>query len=165
MILLGLLLVVEGLSTGLWIARIVPMLSYLNALIIALAILRGLTGAMQTVGGFSLLAGRRHTIGLCQVSLIASAMLTTLEIGARIAPSNLDPTWRWPLTGAYWVYAIGASAWLGREVPVDKNPEVPVEKSVEVPVDKNGEVPEQKNSEVDREPDRRGGDSDPGLFD
>jgi hypothetical protein len=128
MILIGLLLLVEGLSTALWIARIVPMLPALGAVVIVLGALRGLTGAMQTMGGASLLMGRRDTIKLCQLALIASALLTTLEIGARLSPNDLDPTWRWWLTSMYWIYALAAIAWLGRhgdgQVRGDKNQEV-----------------------------------------
>ena len=37
--------------------------------------------------------------------VLASAVLLTLEIGARLAPSSLAPGTREPLLAAYWVYA------------------------------------------------------------
>jgi hypothetical protein len=118
-------------------------------------------GLMQWIGGMSLLMRRRSVVRFCQIALIASAILTTFEIGLRIAPSNLDPTWRWWLVVLYWVYAIVASAWLGvGQVRVDKSEKVLPERSPDV-------------AQPDpTEPDRRGGDeidSDgkqgPGLFD
>ena len=41
-------------------------------------------------------------------SLIASALLTPLEIGWRLVPTNTDPTYRWALVAGYWVYAMAA---------------------------------------------------------
>jgi hypothetical protein len=40
--------------------------------------------------------------------LLVSAVLLTIETGWRLTPTDLDPTWRWPLVAAYWVYALGA---------------------------------------------------------
>src|SRR3954452_23992609 len=114
MVLIGLLLIVEGLSTGLWIARILQMLSALGWLVILLAVLRGLTGGVQLMGGMSLFTVR-PSVRLSQISLVASAALTTLEIGVRLTPNNLDPTWRWPLVVLYWAYALGASAWIEKK--------------------------------------------------
>lgn len=120
MILIALLLIVEGLSTGLWIARVVPMLSVLGALVIGLMLARGLIGAMQLAGGVFLLGRRPAAVTLSQWALIGSATLTTFEIGERLVPTNLVPSLRWPLVGAYWVYALGASvylrSWEAREI-------------------------------------------------
>jgi hypothetical protein len=134
MTLIALLLVVEGLSTGLWIARLVPRLSAFDALVVALMVARGLVGAMQLTGGVFLMGRRPAAVPLSQWALIASAALTTLEIGARMAPANVVPGFRWPLVGAYWVYAIGAVLYLRRigGVQVDKSREVQVERSQEV---------------------------------
>jgi hypothetical protein len=38
--------------------------------------------------------------------VLASAVLLTLEVGARLAPSNLAPGTREPVLAAYWVYAV-----------------------------------------------------------
>jgi hypothetical protein len=113
-ILIALLLIVEGVSTGLWIARLVPRLSAFDALVVVLMVVRGLIGAMQLAGGVFLMGRRPAAVTLSQWALIASATLTTFEIGERMAPSNLVPTLRWPLVGAYWIYAIGAARYLRR---------------------------------------------------
>ena len=47
-------------------------------------------------------------------SLIASAALLTIELGARLSPSSLFPSYRWPVIGAYWAYAIAAWWWIRR---------------------------------------------------
>jgi hypothetical protein len=150
MILIALLLVVEGLSTGLWIARLVPRLSGFDAFVVVLMVMRGLVGAMQLTGGVFLLGRRAAAVTLSRWALIASAILTTLEIGERLAPSGLVPSLRWPLVGAYWIYALGAVAYLGRdwEVQGEKNREVQEKKNQEVQEEKNREVQEEKNREV-----------------
>lgn len=153
MALIALLLIVEGLSTGLWIAKLVPMLSAFDAPVLTLMIVRGLVGAMQLAGGVFLLGHRPAAAMLSRWALIASATLTTLEIGARMAPGNLGPGLRWPLVGAYWCYAIGAGLYLrgigDRMVS-------------RVQVEKNWEVQGEKDREVRREGPGSTGDEGPG---
>ena len=43
---------------------------------------------------------------LARVVLVASAVLTTFEIGLRWAPTSLFPSYRWPAVGLYWLYAL-----------------------------------------------------------
>ena len=112
MILIALLLMLEGLSTGLWIAKFVPRLSGQDAVVVVLMAIRGLVGAMQLTGGVFLIGRRPAAATLSQWALIASATLTTFEIGERMAPNNLVPSLRWPLVCAYWAYAIGAGMYL-----------------------------------------------------
>src|SRR5262245_5191114 len=158
MLLIALLLIVEGLSTGVWIARAVPVLDSFGLAALLLAVLRIFIGAMQLVGGVFLIGGRPSAFTLSRTALIASAVVTTFEIGARITPTNLVPDWRWPLVIAYWIYAAGAAAYLGyeqrrgekktSEVVEDKGSEVVEDKGREVGEEKNAEVGEVKNSEV-----------------
>src|SRR5262245_17673538 len=115
MALIALLLIIEGLSTGLWIAKVVPILDSFGLTAIVLVVLRALIGAMQLMGGVFILGGRRTAVGLSQTALFVSASLTTLEIGARLTPNNLIPSLRWPLVAGYWVYAAGAAAYLQHE--------------------------------------------------
>jgi hypothetical protein len=116
MTLLALLLIVEGLSTGLWIARLVPRLSGQDAVVVGLLAIRGLVGAMQLAGGVFLMGRREAAVTLSQWALIASATLTTFEIGERMAPTHLVPSLRWPLVCAYWVYALSAGMYLRSRV-------------------------------------------------
>jgi hypothetical protein len=141
MVLIALLLIVEGLSTGLWIARVVPMLGGFGLAALLLAVLRCFVGAMQLVGGIFLIGGRRSAVSLSRTALIASAIVTTFEIGERITPNNLMPGLRWPLVIAYWIYALLASAFLrNREIQVDRSSEVQVATTPEVQEEENAEA-------------------------
>jgi len=158
MVLIALLLIVEGLSTGLWVARVVTAEGAFGPTATVLMVLRGLVGAVQLTGGVFLLAGRRASMRLSQFALIASALLTTLEIGLRLTPNNLVPSLRWPLVAAYWIYAVGAAGYLAPKPEVrvnkswkvrgDKNEKVLADKNQEVMVDENAEVLVDKNTEV-----------------
>jgi hypothetical protein len=56
-----------------------------------------------------LIEQRPIAVGVARVTLVGSAVLTTLELGWRLAPSNLDPAWRWPVVVGSWIYA---AVWL-----------------------------------------------------
>lgn len=113
MILIAFLLVVEGVATGVWLARILPSIQGYDRPALILVAARVVIGGMQLMSGFFLTSRGPATATLARFALLASAMLTTFEIGARLAPSNLDPTFRWPLVIAYWIYALGASIYIG----------------------------------------------------
>jgi hypothetical protein len=38
-------------------------------------------------------------------SLLASALVLTLELGAGLSPTSVFPAFRWPMVAAYWAYA------------------------------------------------------------
>jgi hypothetical protein len=102
------LILLEGVTGGLWIARLLSTLTARGAGVVLLIGLRGLVSVVQMVS-FMLLVkdsveGRRLGIW----SLVCSAILMVPEIGWRLAPTNTDPTFRWGLVGAYWVYAAAA---------------------------------------------------------
>jgi hypothetical protein len=113
MTLIAFLLVIEGLSTGWWLARILPSIQGYDRAAMILVAARVAIGSMQLMGGVFLMSRRLAAATLARFALLASAMLTTFEIGARMVPTNLDPTFRWPLVLAYWVYALTASIYIG----------------------------------------------------
>jgi hypothetical protein len=41
---------------------------------------------------------------LTRRALLASACLVVVEVGLRLAPTNLDPTFKWWVVSAYWAY-------------------------------------------------------------
>jgi len=112
MTLIAVLLTAEGLSTGLWIAKLVPRLGGYDRIVVALLVLRGLVGGLQLAGAACLVGRRPAGVRLSRWALLASAALTTLEIGARLAPGYVAPGLRWPLVAAYWIYAVGAASYL-----------------------------------------------------
>jgi hypothetical protein len=110
--LLSFLLIAEGVTTLFWLVQLLSSLMWRDRASIAIVLARGVVGAMQLTSGWWLAMQRLAAPALARVSLLLSAGLITLEIGARLSPSDLDPTFRWPLVGAYWVYALVAAWWL-----------------------------------------------------
>jgi hypothetical protein len=60
------------------------------------------------VSGWGLASRNASAPTLARWALGLSAALLALEIGFHLSPSNLDPTYRWPLVWAYAVYALVA---------------------------------------------------------
>ena len=106
---LGPLLIVEALMTSLWIARHISGMTSRDTITIVLFVIRAITGAFAVVSGVWLIERRPIARPIARAVLLASAMLTTLELGFRLAPSSLDPAWRWPVVVASWIYA---AVWL-----------------------------------------------------
>ena len=99
------LLVVEGLTGALRLAGLLPTLQVYGPLTVGLLLIRGLISALQCTGGWWLAGGRPTAAPIIRAAMIASAVLTVLETGLRLTPSNLDPTFRWWVVAAYGVYA------------------------------------------------------------
>jgi hypothetical protein len=108
------LLVLESSMAGLWIAALLPTLGVRGWLTSTLVACRAIVSACELSGAVWLYGRRRPGAAVSRWALIASAILTTFEIGWRLAPSNLDYTFRWWCVGAYWAYAVAAFAWLRR---------------------------------------------------
>lgn len=100
----ALALLIEGALTVMWVTGLLSTLAVYRGPTLALIALRGLTGALQLTSGWWLLAGRLSAPALATVSVIASAVLTVVEVGFRQSPSNLDPTFRWPFVAVYGAY-------------------------------------------------------------
>jgi len=69
--------------------------------------------ALELISATFLVNDREGGPTLARRVLLASAVLLTLEVGLRLAPTNLDPTFTWWVVTAYWMYAIAAQ-WLLR---------------------------------------------------
>ena len=110
------LLVVEGVFTALWMARMIPTLAGHDGIVVALMMARGLVGAAQLTSGLFLFGRRPAAATIARSALLVSAVLMTLEVGERLAPSDLEPGLRWPVVVGYWVYAISAAWLLGKAV-------------------------------------------------
>lgn len=98
----------EGLYAGLWLAGLLPGLGRRGALVLVLIGVRAAVGAVEVVAAWLLLRGSMSSRPLAAAALAASAVLVPLETGWRLVPTNLDPTYRRWLVGAYWVYAATA---------------------------------------------------------
>lgn len=106
------LLILEGLYTAVWIAGLIPTLVAYDALTLTVIAARGAVGGLEFVAGWWLGSRRPGAGALATWTLLASAALLTVELGARLAPSDLDPAFRWPFVAGYWVYTLLAAAWL-----------------------------------------------------
>src|SRR4051812_1723816 len=106
---LGPLLIAEALLTSFWIARHLPGLFARDTITVVIIAIRAMAAALALMSGMWLIERRPIARSAARVALVASATLTTLELGCRLAPSNVDPAWRWPLVAASWMYA---GAWL-----------------------------------------------------
>jgi uncharacterized membrane protein YfcA len=99
------LLIAEGLWTALWLAGLLPVISTHSPAVVAVITARAIVGVGQIMSGRWLLARRSGAPRLAQVVVVASAVLLGVELGARMSPSNLDPTFRWPVIALYGIYA------------------------------------------------------------
>ena len=107
----------EALYSGLWIAGLLPSLPVRDALTVALVCLRAGTSALQLVSAWMLATDRAAGPPLARGALATSALLMTFETGGRLAPTNLDPTYRWWLVGGYGAYALAGIWAAGRIRP------------------------------------------------
>lgn len=110
----SILLILEGLASGVWVAGLISALPGHGPITIVLVLVRGVLGSVLFMFGWLLLTGRLPAAALAQAALMAAGVMTTLETGFRLVPSNSDPTYRWVLVGVYWAYALGMSWYIGR---------------------------------------------------
>jgi hypothetical protein len=107
----------EGLYSGLWIAGLLPTLAARDAATLVLVALRAGVSALELVGAWMLSNNRVSGTPLARGALAASAVLIAAETGGRLAPTNLDPTYRWWIVAAYGIYAAAAIWAAGRVWP------------------------------------------------
>src|SRR5687767_14696284 len=78
----------------------------------ALAVLGGrlVIAVLQSAAAFSL--HQRSQIGprLARNAFLSSAIVLTVELGARLTPTSVFPSHRWVYLAAYWIYAAVAAA-------------------------------------------------------
>jgi len=113
-----LLLIADGLLTGLWVAARVPTLGVHGPVTIAFILARGLAAAALVAGGWLLLQGRLPGTPIARAALVVAASLYTVDVAFRLSPTNMDPTFRWVPVAAYWIYAAAVRAYLGRAAQV-----------------------------------------------
>jgi hypothetical protein len=104
--LLGFILIAEAALAGLSVLRSLPALPGYDAVAVALILAAGAVGALQAAGGMLLVEKRAPGPILGQAALILSAILTTLVVGLRLAPSDIYYWIRWEYVVGYWTYAL-----------------------------------------------------------
>ena len=98
-------LFVEGTLTVLWLTSLLSTLSVYDARTLVVIGARGFVGTLQLTSAWMLLGGRLPARTFAVAAFALSAILIVAELGARLSPSNLDPTFRWPIVALYSVYA------------------------------------------------------------
>src|SRR5260221_13757641 len=106
------LLVLESSMAALWIAGLLPTLAIRGWRTSLLVGCRAGVSACELSGAVSLYGRRGPGPTLSSWALLASAILTTFELGWGLTPTDLDFPFRWWFFGVYWIYASVASAWL-----------------------------------------------------
>ena len=115
--LVALLLIAESLLTVIWCARLVPELVVYPWTVAVLAGVRALVAALQFAAGMMVLRDHPAGRGFARVAFAASAVLLAVELGGNLTPSNVFPSYRWPLVAGYGVYALCAIWLAGRTGP------------------------------------------------
>jgi hypothetical protein len=106
------LMILEAVQSALWIQHLLPSLAVRDRTTIALVCLRAVVSSLQIAGGVFLRTRRMTGPAIAQAALIGSALLIVLEVGLRLTPTDRDPTYRWWMVAAYWIYAVAALGWI-----------------------------------------------------
>jgi len=104
-ILIGGVLILEGLSAALGVAGRLPMLPVYPIPVLLMIGARGLIGAMEAMSGWLVLDQRPAAVPLARLAILLSAVHITLGVGFSLGPTNLDPAFRTPFVIGYWVFA------------------------------------------------------------
>jgi hypothetical protein len=98
------LLLLEAALSGLWIWSLVPGLTGRGVLTLAIVAARAIVSVAQIASSWCLRVHRPFAASLARPTLLAAGVLMTLEVGFRLAPTNVDPSFTWPIVGGYWAY-------------------------------------------------------------
>ena len=102
------LLIAESMFGALRLSTLLAQLGIYDALAIALILARGAVGVLQFTGGWLLANHRPAGAVFARWALFAGAVLTVLDVGLQLAPTDIYPWYRWHVTVAYGIYAVVA---------------------------------------------------------
>jgi hypothetical protein len=98
------LLLLEAAFSGMWIWGLLPGIAARDMTTLVLVSTRAAVSVFQMISFWCLRTDRPFAAILSQRTLLAAGILMTLEVGFRLAPTNLDPSFRWHVVIAYWAY-------------------------------------------------------------
>ena len=103
--LIGVWLMADGIWTGLWFAGLVDSLGGRDTTSVLAIVVRLIVAALSVVSGLfiSQRTSAGEPLGIAAFLLIAA--FGVIDAGTRVLPSNLDPSFRWPVA---WLQAAGA---------------------------------------------------------
>lgn len=111
---LGAILIGEAAIAGLATLQSLPALPGYDVIAVVLILARAGIGALQLISGVLLMEKRAPGAALARLALFLSAIVTTMTVGFRWAPSDVYYWIRWQFVAAYWVYAL-AGIWYLRQ--------------------------------------------------
>ena len=102
---IALLLIAEALFGALNFSQLISQISIYTPFTIALILVRAVVNAFLFVGGWTLANRQPQGPALARYALLASGVLTMLDVGFNLAPTMVYAWWRWQFTAGYGIYA------------------------------------------------------------
>ena len=94
---IGVWLMVDAVTTGLWISGIADSLATRDTLSVIALVARLMTAALSATGGWLITQQRPQGPVLGTVALVLIAVFSLLTAWSGVLPTNLDPAWRGPV--------------------------------------------------------------------
>jgi len=102
---IGVVLMVDGLTTAFWFTTLLGSLTVRDSLSVAAIVVRLGTGALSVIAGWLVTQRRAPGLGLATATSVLTAALVTAGLVWPLLPNNLDPGLRLPMALGYWVLA------------------------------------------------------------
>ena len=103
--LIGVWLMADGIWTGLWFAGLLDSLGGRDATSVFAIAGRMMAATLSVAAGWLISQRRPAGAPLGIAALLLIALFSLIGAGTRVLPSNLDPSFRWPVA---WLQAAGA---------------------------------------------------------
>ncbi len=94
--LIGVWLMVDGVTTGMWFSQLVDSLGGRDAVSVTVMVARVIVAALSVVAGWLIAQRRPQGAPLGIVALMSMTGLSLFGVWTGALPSNLDPSFRWP---------------------------------------------------------------------
>ncbi len=94
---IGVWLMVDAVTTGLWISAIADSLATRDTLSVIALVARLMTAALSATGGWLITQQRPQGPVLGTVALVLIAVFSLVTAWSGVLPTNLDPAWRGPV--------------------------------------------------------------------
>ena len=109
---IGVWLIVDGVTTGMWFSALADSLAGRDPLSVSMMVARVTVAALSVIAGWLVTQCRPQgpPLGIAALALIAG--LGLFSAWTRVLPSNLDPSFRWPLALLTAGFAAGAAVFL-----------------------------------------------------
>lgn len=113
---IGVWLMVDGALTGLWFTGLADSMGGRDALSVFMIVVRVLVAALSVSAGWLISQRRPAGAPLGIVALLLITLLTIVSAGTGVLPTNLDPSFRWPVAILQAVGAFAAILFLRGDV-------------------------------------------------